>query len=126
MSATSIYIIDDNETVCSSLKFLLNSLYKIDVYIYHDPLLFLSEYSTEWRGCLVIDLFMPFLDGIGLIQELKKRNNQMKVIMISGNGDLDAEKQALDSGAYAYFNKPFSVKGLLERIDLILKDIKYL
>ncbi|MCW8452347.1 response regulator transcription factor [Legionella quinlivanii] len=121
MTATkTIYIIDDNEAVCSALHFLLDSFFNVPVEIYRSPLDFLDKFSLTWQGCLIIDLFLPYMDGNELLQELKKRNNRMSSIVISGHGDQLARKQALENGATHYLTKPFNINELLDKIAELL------
>ncbi|KTC68863.1 two component response regulator [Legionella birminghamensis] len=121
MPANTIYIIDDNEAVCSALKFLLDSFFSVPIEIYDNPLNFLENYSTEWRGCLIIDLFLPFMDGNELLQELKERDNCMPAIVMSGHGDRIARQQALQNGATYFLTKPFNINELLEKITEFLE-----
>lgn len=72
MKDTKICIIDDNQNVCDSLKFLIQTFYKLDVETYNNPLQFLERFSPTWQGCLIIDLFMPSLSGMELMKKLKK------------------------------------------------------
>jgi FixJ family two-component response regulator len=117
-----IVIVDDNEAVCQSLKFLLNAVYDIQVDIYHNPLLFLENYSSDSRGCLLIDLFMPFMNGIDLLKELNRRLCRLPIIILSGHGAPTIESQSLNSGAYAFFSKPFKIEELLACINRSLSQ----
>ena len=121
MKSNKICIIDDNEAVCQSLKFLFDSFYDIDVTTYYNPLSFLEAFSPAWQGCLLIDLFMPSLSGIDLMRELKKRNCNMNIIVISGHGAADVATQAMAAGAQAFISKPFEVENLLEKVNSVLE-----
>ena len=124
MQEIKICIIDDNEAVCHSLKFLLNAYYDINIEVYNNPLLFLDEFSSDWRGCLLIDLFMPFINGIDLIPELKKRDNNMSIIMISGHGTPEVAARSLAAGASSFISKPFKIDCLLEKIQSVLQTLQ--
>jgi len=123
IQSPNIVIVDDNEAVSLSLQFLLHTVYNTQVTIYHNPLLFLEGYSSDWKGCLLIDLFMPFLNGIDLLKELNQRNCNMPVIMLSGHNAPTIEAQSLKAGAYAFFSKPFNIDDLLACINRALKSI---
>jgi two-component system response regulator FixJ len=120
MIKTKICVIDDNEAVCDSLKFLFESFYGITVQVYHNPITFLETFTSDWDGCLIVDLFMPSLNGVELMKEIKKINNTLKIIIISGHGTLDAAAQSIKAGAYAFIPKPFKTKDLLDKINEIL------
>lgn len=115
-----IYILDDNQAVGDSLKFLFKSVYAFDVVIYDDPLVFLSDYRPDWFGCLIVDLMMPSMNGMALITELKQRGCILGILMISGHATASLAEQSLDAGADAFIRKPFNIAVLLEKVDLIL------
>lgn len=123
MINTGICIIDDNTAVCESLKFLLESFLNISVRTYSDPLFFLQEFLPDWKGCLLIDLMMPSMNGIDLIRELKKMNESIQVIIISGHGTAETAAKALAAGASAFITKPFKTEYLLEKIIHILGSV---
>lgn len=120
MKQARICIIDDNEAVCDALKFLFDSFYGFKVKIYHNPLLFLEEFSPEWSGCLIIDLFMPSMNGIELMNMLKKLHSDLKIIIMSGHGTTKHASQSLKAGAHAFITKPFKVQNLLEKVNELL------
>lgn len=120
MQPPKIYIVDDNDSVCYALKFLFDSSFNIPVEIYHSPLQFLDDYDAQWRGCLIIDLFLPFMDGLELLDNLRQRNNRIPVILMTGHGDKTMQLQARAKGASFFFSKPFNIDNLLKKIAEIL------
>lgn len=121
MAKNKICIIDDNPAVCDSLQFLFDSIYDNKVETYMTSVSFLENFSSEWTGCLIIDFFMPFLNGLELMKELKKRSNQMGVVMICGNFTPEIEACSLRAGAEAFISKPFNIDSLLDNVNAILK-----
>ena len=123
MSKHKLCIIDDNPSVCDSLRLLFESVYEeqFDIKTYTNPMLFLDELLPDWHGCVIIDFFMPYLNGMDLIKELKKRGCQMHCIMISGHGSATVASQALEAGACAFISKPFNVSSILEKINDLLR-----
>lgn len=122
MQKPTLYIVDDNKAVCQSLEFLFDSFCNVNVTAYNNPLSFLHEFSNDWHGCLLIDLFMPVMNGIDLLEELKIRKNQLPVIIISGHGGNDAVTKAMQAGACKFITKPFKVEELLEVVKTILNQ----
>jgi len=124
MQKPKICIIDDNESVCHSLGILFDCVYQdsLDVTTYSNPVVFLEAFSPDWKGCVIIDLFMPYWNGLDLMQELKKRNSTMHVIIISGHASTSVASQALAAGALAFISKPFNVDNLLNNINEILRQ----
>lgn len=115
-----ICIVDDNRAVCDSLKFLFQSTFNIDVAMYHNALDFLQDYRPDWQGCIIVDYFMPVLNGIDLIKKLKKRNNSMGIIIMSGNSSMDMIERAKAAGAKAFVTKPFKIDHFLSEVKTIL------
>ncbi|HBI22407.1 MAG TPA: hypothetical protein DDY37_07500 [Legionella sp.] len=120
-----IYIVDDNESVNHSLKFLFNAMYDIDIETFNDPLLFLDVFSSDCRGCVIIDLFMPILNGHELLQEMNRRGNNLSVMMMSGNASKDVVQQLIGAGVHAFIAKPFDMERLLEQVDESLRAMAF-
>ena len=124
MPKTKICIVDDNEAVCNALRFLFDAHYELEVTIYNDPLLFLEEFSFDWHGLFLIDLFMPSINGLDVTKILKKRCKNMKILIMSGHASASMASQALKAGADGFILKPFKIETLLEQIDLILHFVR--
>ena len=119
MEKINVIIIDDDIAFCEALKFWFEIYDDINLMIYHDGVSFLNEYSNNHLGFLLIDLFMPEMDGITLLEELKHRKNKMPIIVISGHADNATVNKIKKLGANEFLPKPFDAKLLLEKIQLI-------
>ena len=82
---------------------------------------FLENADMEDGDCLILDITLPDMDGLLLQQELKKRQCTVSIIFITGNGDKQLEKKAMDAGAQGYLNKPFDEQQLMNLVELALK-----
>lgn len=120
MVDNKIWIVDDNEAVCDALRFLFDSFFSLNIKTYNNPLELLEELSPEWEGCLIIDLFMYYMNGFELTKKIKKLNGHLKIIIISGHGTRETEAQALEAGANAFITKPFQMDTLLNQVSLLL------
>lgn len=116
----TIYIIDDNEAVCHAIKFLLDSFLDLDVKTYLCPHLFLKEFSNQHQGCLIVDLDMPSMNGVDLIEQVKLINKEIPIIIISGHGTSEAAVHSTAAGAQAFIIKPFKAERLLDEVRKIL------
>ena len=85
-------------------------------------MLFLEDFSADWRGCLIIDLDMPLMNGIDLMKKIKKNNKKISVIIMSGHGAAEAAAQAMAAGAYAFISKPYKAEHLLDHVQHILQS----
>lgn len=71
--------------------------------------------QTSFRAIL-LDLFMPGLDGIATLRELRRQGRRMPVIVLTGMGTLQTAREAMLLGAYDYITKPFNTKYLVSSI----------
>ena len=115
-SEPTVHVVDDDEAVRNALERLLSSV-KLPARLYASGDQFLDEYRDDNPGCLVTDVRMPGMSGMDIQREIKARNIDLPIIMITGYGDLEisyAEK--LDNIALKT-NKIFS-----EIIDDLFSD----
>ena len=71
--------------------------------------------TNEYDG-VVLDVMMPRLDGISVLQKLRKTGNHVPVMLLTAKAEVDDKVLGLDSGANDYLTKPFAAKELLARI----------
>jgi FixJ family two-component response regulator len=110
-----VSVVDDDDYVRESLAALLGSL-ELDVECYASPRQFLDNYSSDRPGCIVLDLRMPQLTGLEIIDELSRRRYHAPVIMISGHGDIPAAVSAMKAGAIDFLEKPYRGSALLDAV----------
>lgn len=77
---------------------------------------FLASDLLEHCLCALIDLRMPGLDGIGLLNKLNARGSRLSVVMITGDGDVAAAVAAMKAGAIDFIEKPYRSSDILEVI----------
>jgi DNA-binding NtrC family response regulator len=71
------------------------------------------------RLTFFVDMRMPGLDGMNLLKWSRQKRLGLPIIIMSGHGAEDSRDEALQSGAFAFLSKPFSlvgIKGLIEKI----------
>ncbi len=71
--------------------------------------------TNEYDG-VILDVMMSRMDGISVLQHLRKAGNCVPVLMLTARAEIDDKVLGLDSGANDYLTKPFAVKELLARI----------
>lgn len=79
----------------------------IPVACYESAEAFLDELSDSKPSCVVADVRMPGMTGLELQRELKYRNLEAPLILISGHADVSMAVQALKNGAFDFFEKPY-------------------
>jgi FixJ family two-component response regulator len=115
----TIFIIDDDPTVLSALRYLFESVH-LQVETYQSARVFLDKYSRNKHGCILIDVRMPIMSGLELLEQLNEQKNRLPVIMMTGHGDIPMAIRAMKLGAVDFIEKPFNDQCLL---DVIQKHI---
>ena len=110
---------DDDASVRGGLANLISSVgYEVELFASAEE--FLSAPSPGVTDCLVLDLRMPGMGGLGLLRVLGSRGDATPVVVITAHGDEEAREEALAAGAVAFLNKPFKEETLLGAIDSAL------
>jgi len=110
-----VYLVDDDPDVREAIVFMLEAE-DIAVVAFSDPARMLETVEADARGCLLLDVRMPGMDGLELHQALKKRGVAMPAVFISGHGDIPMAVRAVNAGALDFIEKPFDDEVLLDRI----------
>jgi two-component system response regulator FixJ len=109
----TVFIIDDDTEVCAALRWLFESIH-LNVETYHSAPLFLKQLKNNKPGCLIIDVRMPEMSGLELLEQLKVQKSRLPVIIMTGYGDIPMAVRAMKAGALDFFLKPFNDQYLLE------------
>lgn len=112
----TIYIVEDDQSVRDALGLLLG-LRGYSVAMFADAENFLSSYRPEWRGCLLIDIRMPGMDGLTLQKQLLGNRCRMPAIVMTGHGDVDSAREAFRSHAIDFLEKPIDQAKLISAIE---------
>jgi two-component system response regulator FixJ len=116
VSARIVYIVDDDTAVRDSLCALLDT-YGFDISPHASGNEFLSFYSYDDTGCVLLDINMPGLSGIDVLDRLRLGKCKVPVIAITGRGDPGLKERLLLWGASAVFDKPIDEDDLLKAIE---------
>jgi FixJ family two-component response regulator len=115
----TVYVVDDDEAIRHSLQLLIGAI-GLQTRVFPDAGSFLEIFGEELRGCIVVDLRMPGMNGLELQEELIARDCRMPLIFLTGHGDVPAAVRALKKGATDFLVKPFNPTVLVERIQQAL------
>ncbi len=116
----AVFVVDDDPVICQSFRWLFESV-NIPVRTYESAKDFLDCYSCKQKGCLIIDVRMPVMSGLELLEHLNTLRNQLSVIMITGYGDIPMAVRAMKAGATDFILKPVNHQHLLEITQKCLK-----
>jgi two-component system response regulator FixJ len=118
--APTVFVVDDDEGVRNSLRFLLKSV-GLPARALASAGEFLESYQPSQPGCLVLDVRMPGMSGLELQQQLNLRGAVIPVIFITGHGDIPMAVEAMQQGAFDFLQKPFRDQDLIDRIQRALE-----
>jgi DNA-binding response OmpR family regulator len=118
-----LLIIEDEENLARSLKKVLQTEgYAADIALTGDDgyeMAFGEEYDL-----IILDLGLPGMDGLRIIEELRKEKNSTPVIMLTARDTIEDKVEGLKHGADDYLVKPFDFDELLARIQALLRRPK--
>lgn len=111
-----VFVIDDDQSLRDSLGRLLRSE-GLAVQAFASAHAFLDAFRPpEVPSCLVLDVGLPGLDGLGLQRRLREMDAPVAIVFLTGRGDVPTSVKALKAGALDFFTKPFQPADLLAGI----------
>jgi two-component system, LuxR family, response regulator FixJ len=111
-----VHIVDDDDSVRRSAAFMLKHAgYRVESHI--SGVEFLKEAKSAERGCVLLDVRMPEMDGLEVQQEMAKRGIDMPVVILTGHGDIALAVRAMRAGAVNFIEKPYEKEALLRAIE---------
>lgn len=110
-----IYIVDDDPAVRDSLAVLLE-VEGFTPQTFESAEAFLNAWAPDLRGGLLLDVRMPGMDGLELLDQLKERGGDLPVVMMTGHGDVPIAVRAMKAGALDFIEKPLTESLLLEAV----------
>ena len=121
MSGTPVVlIVDDDPSVCSSLKFLLSTV-GLHAEGFDSADSFLQKKLPDAPSCLVLDVRLPGLSGLDFQRELTARNIRIPIVFLTGHGDIPMSVRAMKAGAVEFLTKPFRDQDLLDAVRVALE-----
>jgi len=112
----TVFIVDDDESVCRALGRLMKSVGYKKVETFNSVEAFLSRAPLEGPSVLILDLRMPGMGGIELQRHLRESGYQIPIVFISAHVDELARAKAMGTEALAFLKKPFDDEDLLAAI----------
>jgi FixJ family two-component response regulator len=110
-----VSVVDDDASLRRSLRNLLMSAgFRVETFESAEAFL-----ESSWRdstGCLVLDVRMPGMGGLGLLRHLAMSGLRIPVIILTAHGDEDTRQRSLQAGAVAFLGKPVQGAALLDAV----------
>ena len=112
----TVYIVDDDAAVRDALGLLL-SLHGYRTAFFASAEAFLQAWTPALRGCMLLDIRMPGMDGLTLQKTLREQGCRLPVLVITGHGDVDSAREAFRSQAVDFLEKPLQEEQLVNAIE---------
>ncbi len=122
-SSTSplIHLIDDDAAVRDGLALLIGTV-GLRVQTWADPLAFADAFDRESIGAIVMDVRMPGIGGLALLDRLVGEGVDQPIVMLTGHGTVDLCRRAFKSGAAEFLEKPVNDELLLETLQNAIRS----
>jgi len=108
-----ILAVDDEPNMLRLLKTILTNKTNYEVVTTNNPMEAAKLLQEEPFDLLITDLKMPLMDGMDLIETVKKIDATLPIIMITAYGTIETAEEAIQKGAYDYITKPFRQEAIL-------------
>ena len=116
-----IHLIDDDEAVRSSLALLISTV-GLRVQAWADPQTFMNGFDRQSVGAIVLDVRMPGISGLSVLDTLKEQGVDQPVIMLTGHGTVEMCRRAFKAGAAEFLEKPVDDEALLEALQSAVRQ----
>ncbi len=115
-----ILIVDDDRDICEYMTTMLETT-GYEVSTLSDPTKAVDAIRNDEFHLLIVDLMMPRMDGIELIQHIRKVDSDVAIVVFTGYPSVETAVDALKLNVSDYVKKPFDINEFREKIALILK-----
>lgn len=122
LSGSRILVVDDDEHVRELMQLYLGKE-GFDVVLARDGLEALEKVEKELPHLVLLDIMMPKLDGIEVCKELRRRRNNIPVILLTARGEDYDRILGLELGADDYITKPFNPREAVARVRAVLRRL---
>src|ERR1700680_272787 len=119
--ASVVFVIDDDPSVRSSIKILLESV-GLEVELFGSTKEFLLGRPADRPSCLVLDIRLPGVSGLDFQRQLAEAKINIPIIFISAHGDVPMTVRAMKAGAVEFLTKPFRDQDLLDAVQSALEQ----
>lgn len=110
-----IHLVDDDEAIRHSASFMLRHAgFRVKTYV--DGVAFLEQVDDAEKGCILLDVQMPKMDGLQVQEALNERGVAMPVIVLTGHGDVAVAVRAMKAGAVDFVEKPYAKQSLVDAL----------
>lgn len=116
-----ILVVDDEPDIRELIKDILeDENYQVNVAANGEQAR--AEFEQQLPDLVLLDIWMPDIDGITLLKEFKQQNKAVTIVMMSGHGTIETAVEATRLGAADFIEKPLSMAKLLRGVEMALEN----
>ena len=120
LASLNILVVDDDKDVCEYLEdFLTSDGYSVSCV--NDPTLTSATLKSDEFHVCILDLMMPKLSGIDLLGQIRRADDDIAIIILTGYPSLESATASIEYDVSAYIRKPFSIEDFRDAIGRIAK-----
>jgi FixJ family two-component response regulator len=116
-----IHLIDDDQAVRESLALLIGTV-GLRVQTWADPRAFLDGFDRGGIGAIVLDVRMPGVSGLAVLEQLVAQGADQPIIMLTGHGTVEMCRRAFKAGAAEFLEKPVDDEQLIEALQQAVRE----
>ncbi len=116
LSQGKVFLVDDDSSILNTISRLFKSV-EYDVEVFQDPRRLLARVPHDSPCCMVLELRMPELDGLTLMDALVEAQVHPHIVFLTGHGDVPTATAAMKRGAVDFLTKPVNNKDLLDAVE---------
>lgn len=114
-ASATIFLVDDDPGVLKALARVLEAGgWRVEKFQSAEA--FLARWDAEARGCVVLDVDLPGLDGLEVQRKLAETGQDLPIVFLTGQGDIPMSVQAIKAGAADFLTKPVPAAVLMEAV----------
>jgi len=113
MTEPSVIFVDDDPHIRKAISQTF-ALEELEVACFEDAASALETITADYEGVVLCDYNMPGMDGLAMLDRVRKLDDAIPVVILTGQGDISTAVAAMQQGAYDFIEKPFDHEELIE------------
>lgn len=112
----TVFIVDDDESICEALTNLFESV-GIAAHSFPSAEAFMAQFDRQRSGCLLLDARLPGMSGVEFQEQMRATGIELPIVFMTAHGDMPMVRKVMKAGAVEFLIKPFQKEELLHAVD---------